>query len=69
MPKLSRQELEAVVRDIVILREQAMQIAEELGIKYTQALLLLILRETVILNKKLDSILQQIWDLAKKESI
>jgi len=69
LPKLSRQELEAVVRDIVILREQAMQIAEELGIKYTQALLLLILRETVILNKKLDSILQQIWDLAKKESI
>ena len=69
MTKLSRPELETVVRDIVILREQAMQIAEEMGIKYTQALLLLILRETVILNKKMDSILQQIWELVKKESV
>jgi len=69
LAKLSRVELEAVIRDLVILREQAMQIAEEMGIKYTQALLLLILRETVILNKKMDSILQQIWELVKKESV
>lgn len=69
MAKLSRVELEAVIRDLVILREQVMQIAEELGIKYTQALLLLVLRETVILNKKIDSILQQILNLEKQENI
>jgi parvulin-like peptidyl-prolyl isomerase len=69
LAKLSRVELEAVIRDLVILREQVMQIAEELGIKYTQALLLLVLRETVILNKKIDSILQQILNLEKQENI
>ena len=69
MAKLSRVELEAVIRDLVILREQAMQIAEELGIKYTQALLLLILRETVILNKKMDSILQLIFKQEKQEDV
>jgi parvulin-like peptidyl-prolyl isomerase len=69
MAKLSRVELEAVIRDLVILREQVMQIAEELGIKYTQALLFLVLRETVILNKKIDSILQLILNLEKQENI
>jgi hypothetical protein len=52
--RLSREELEAVARDIEVLREQARQVAEELGLKYTEALLLLILREAVILNKRVE---------------
>ena len=54
MRRLSREELEAVARDIEVLREQARQVAEELGLKYTEALLLLILREAVILNKRVE---------------
>ena len=68
MYRLSRSELETVIRDIVILREQARQISEEMGIRYSEALLLLILRETVILNKKIDILLQQVQILAKKET-
>jgi len=66
--RLSRSELETVIRDIVILREQARQISEEMGIRYSETLLLLILRETVILNKKIDILLQQVQILAKKET-
>lgn len=68
MYRLSRSELETVIRDIVILREQARQISEEMGIRYSETLLLLILRETVILNKKIDILLQQVQILAKKET-
>ena len=68
MYRLSRSELETVIRDIVILREQAKQISEEMGTRYSETLLLLILRETVILNKKIDILLQQVQILAKKET-
>jgi hypothetical protein len=52
--RLSREELEAVARDLEVLREQARQVSEELGLKYTEALLLLILREAVILNRRVE---------------
>lgn len=54
MRRLSREELEAVARDLEVLREQARQVSEELGLKYTEALLLLILREAVILNRRVE---------------
>jgi len=66
--RLSRADLETVIKDIVILREQAKQISEEMGTRYSETLLLLILRETVILNRKIDSLLQQVQILVKKET-
>ena len=56
MRRLSREELEAVARDLEVLREQARQVSEELGLKYSEALLLLILREVVILNKRVEAL-------------
>jgi Tfp pilus assembly protein PilO len=58
--RLSREELEAVTRDLEVLREQARQIAEELGLKYTEALLLLALRESVIANRRVEQLLRQL---------
>jgi hypothetical protein len=60
LKRLSREELEVVGRDIEILREQARQVAEELGLKYTEALLLLILREIVILNRRIEQWLRRV---------
>ena len=60
MKRLSREELEVVGRDIEILREQARQVAEELGLKYTEALLLLTLREIVILNRRIEQWLRRV---------
>jgi antitoxin component of RelBE/YafQ-DinJ toxin-antitoxin module len=52
--RLSREELAAVIRDLEVLREQARQVSEELGVEYSEALLLLILREVVIANKRVE---------------
>ena len=60
MRRLSREEVEVVGRDIEILREQARQVAEELGLKYSEALLLLILREIVILNRRIEQWLRRV---------
>jgi hypothetical protein len=53
--KLSEEELENIVRELRILKTQASQIAEAMGIKYSEALMLLILRECVILNARLQA--------------
>jgi hypothetical protein len=57
--RLSKEELEAIARDIEVLREQAGQVSEELGLKYHEALLLLALREVVILNRRVEQWLRQ----------
>jgi hypothetical protein len=57
--RLSKEELEAIVRDVEVLREQARQVSEELGLKYHEALLLLALREVVILNRRVEQWLRQ----------
>ena len=54
MRRLSSEELAAVVRDLEVLREQARQVSEEMGVEYSEALLLLILREVVILNRRVE---------------
>lgn len=59
MRRLSKEELEAIVRDVEVLREQARQVSEELGLKYHEALLLLALREVVILNRRVEQWLRQ----------
>jgi antitoxin component of RelBE/YafQ-DinJ toxin-antitoxin module len=53
--KLSEEELENIVRELKILKAQASQIAEAMGIKYSEALMLLVLRECVILNARLQA--------------
>jgi hypothetical protein len=58
--RLSREELEAVARDVEVLRAQARQVSEELGLKYSEALLLLILREVVILNRRVEQWLRRV---------
>jgi hypothetical protein len=60
LKRLSREELEVVGRDIEILREQARQVAEEFGLKYYEALLLLTLREIVILNRRIEQWLRRV---------
>jgi antitoxin component of RelBE/YafQ-DinJ toxin-antitoxin module len=53
--KLSEEELENIVRELRILKTQAQQVAEAMGIKYSEALLLLVLRECVIANARLQA--------------
>jgi antitoxin component of RelBE/YafQ-DinJ toxin-antitoxin module len=59
LKRLSREELAAVARDLEVLREQARQVAEEMGIRYSEALLLLILREAVIANKRIEALVRE----------
>jgi len=59
LKSLSRHELDNIIRDLELLRTQALQISEAMGLKYEEALMLLILREAVILQKKLDQLLQR----------
>ena len=59
MRRLSKEELEAISIDLEVLREQARQVSEELGLKYHEALLLLALREIVILNRRVEQWLKQ----------
>jgi hypothetical protein len=56
--RLSEEELENIVRELKVLKTQASQIAEAMGIKYSEALMLLILRECVILNARLQALQQ-----------
>jgi hypothetical protein len=58
--RLSREELEAVARDLEVLREQARQVSEELGLKYYEALLLLTLREAVIASRRAEQLMRQL---------
>lgn len=58
MRRLSEEELENIVRELKILKAQAHQVAEAMGIKYGEALMLLILRECVILNARLQALQQ-----------
>lgn len=60
MRRLSREELEAVARDLEVLREQARQVSEELGLKYYEALLLLTLREAVIASRRAEQLMRQL---------
>ena len=59
LKSLSRHELDNIIRDLELLRTQALQISEAMGLKYEEALMLLILREAVILQKKLDQLLHK----------
>jgi hypothetical protein len=54
--RLSAEEIEAIRVDLTNLRLQARQVAEALGLKYSEALALLILRELVILQRRLDAL-------------
>jgi antitoxin component of RelBE/YafQ-DinJ toxin-antitoxin module len=56
--RLSEQEIEAIRIDLTNLRLQARQVADALGLRYSEALMLLILRELVILQRKLDLVIQ-----------
>jgi hypothetical protein len=58
--RLSREELAAVIRDLEVLREQARQVSEEMGIRYIEALLLLVLREAVIANKRIEALVREV---------
>jgi antitoxin component of RelBE/YafQ-DinJ toxin-antitoxin module len=62
--RLSEEELENIVRELKVLKTQASQIAEAMGIKYSEALMLLILRECVILNARLQAT-QQVVERAQ----
>jgi antitoxin component of RelBE/YafQ-DinJ toxin-antitoxin module len=53
--KLSEEELENIIRELKVLKAQASQIAEAMGVKYSEALMLLVLRECVILNARLQA--------------
>jgi hypothetical protein len=53
--KLGEDELESIIRELKVLKAQASQIAEAMGVKYSEALLLLVLRECVILNARLQA--------------
>jgi hypothetical protein len=53
--KLSEEELESIVRELKVLKAQASQVAEAMGVKYIEALMLLVLRECVIINAKLQA--------------
>ena len=55
MRKLSDEELENIVRELRVLKAQASQVAEAMGVKYSEALMLLVLRECVIINAKLQA--------------
>jgi hypothetical protein len=65
--KLSEEELENIVRELKILKAQAQQVAEAMGIRYSEALMLLALRECVIANVRLQA-LQQVATKAKGDS-
>ena len=56
--RLSEQEIEAIRIDLTNLRLQARQVADALGLRYSEALMLLILRELVILQRKVDLVIQ-----------
>jgi hypothetical protein len=65
--RLSEEELENIVRELKVLKTQASQIAEAMGIKYSEALMLLILRECVILNARLQAA-QQVVERAQGDA-
>lgn len=67
MRRLSEEELENIVRELKVLKTQASQIAEAMGIKYSEALMLLILRECVILNARLQAA-QQVVERAQGDA-
>ena len=67
MRRLSEEELENIVRELKILKTQAHQVAEAMGIKYSEALMLLILRECVILNARLQAA-QQVVERAQGDA-
>jgi hypothetical protein len=66
--RLSAEEIEAIRVDLTNLRLQARQVAEALGLKYSEALALLILRELVILQMRLGALAQRCLERAAEGS-
>lgn len=54
MKNINKEEFDQIAQDIIILKQQTKEIAKELQLSYHETLLLLILREAVILNKRLE---------------
>lgn len=57
--RLSSEEIESIRIDLTNLQLQARQIADALGLRYSEALMLLILRELIIVQRKLDTVIQR----------
>jgi hypothetical protein len=54
LKNLNKEEFDPIAQDIIILKQQAKDIAKELQLPYHETLLLLILREAVIVNRRLE---------------
>jgi len=46
--------MESLARDLEILKDQATEISKKLGLRYYETLMLLILREAIIMNMRVE---------------
>jgi len=65
--RLSSEEIESIRIDLTNLQLQARQVADALGLRYSEVLMLLVLRELIIVQRRLDAVIQRCMERAAEK--